>query len=84
MNGSTSKSRYYVVFDGAWKIQCDGENSEPYRHKRDAFKDAVALAHLDVRSGRKADVIVQCDDDTFRPQWDSTRDPYPPPLVPES
>jgi hypothetical protein len=83
MNGSMSKSRYYVVFDGAWKIQCDGENSEPYRHKRDAFKDAVALAHLDVRSGRDADVIVQCDDDTFRPQWDSTRDPYPPPLVPE-
>ena len=84
MDGSMSKSRYYVVYDGAWKIQCDGENSEPYRHKRDAFKDAVALAHLDVRSGRNADVIVQCDDDTFRPQWDSTRDPYPPPLVPES
>ena len=61
MNGSMSKSRYYVVYDGAWKIQCDGENSEPYRHKRDAFKDAVALAHLDVRNGRDADVIVQCD-----------------------
>jgi hypothetical protein len=84
MNGSTSKSHYYVVYDGAWKIQCDGENSEPYRRKRDAFKDAVALAHLDVRNGREAHVIVQGEDDMFRPQWDSRRDPYPPPLVPES
>jgi hypothetical protein len=84
MNATTSKARYYVVYDGAWKIQCDGENSEPYRHKRDAFKDAVALAHLDVRSGRDADVVVQGEDFSFRPQWDSTRDPYPPPLVPES
>jgi hypothetical protein len=51
---------------------------------RDAFRDAVALAHLDVRNGREADVVVQCEDARFRPQWDSTRDPYPPPLVPES
>ena len=53
------------------------------RRRSDAFKDAVALAHLDVRSGREADVIVQCEDDMFRPEWDSTRDSYPPPLVPE-
>ena len=59
MDGATTKSRYYVVYDGAWKIQCDGENSEPYQHRSDAFKDAVALAHLDVRNGREADVIVQ-------------------------
>ena len=84
MDVSANRSRYYVVYDGAWKIQCDGENSEPYRRKRDAFKDAVALAHLDVRNGRKADVVVQCADDMFRPEWDSTRDPYPPPLVPKS
>jgi len=84
MDGSTLKSHYYVVFDGAWKIQCDGENSEPYRHKRDAFRDAVALAHLDVRSGREADVIVQSHDDTFRHEWVSSRDTYPPPLVPEA
>ena len=39
------RSQYYVLFDGgAWKIQCDGENSEPYAERRDAFKDAVALA----------------------------------------
>jgi hypothetical protein len=68
---------------GAWKIQCDGENSEPYPRKRDAFKDAVALAHLDGREGREAAVIVQSDDDMFRPEWDSSRDPYPPPLAPE-
>jgi hypothetical protein len=84
MNGVATRSRYYVVYDGAWRIQCDGENSEPYRHKRDAFKDAVALAHLDRRNGREADVVVQGEDDSFRPQWDSARDPYPPPLVPES
>jgi len=72
-----------VVYDGAWMIQCDGENSEPYLHRNDAFRDAVALAHLDVRNGRLADVIVQSEDDLFRQQWDSTRDPYPPPLVPE-
>lgn len=82
MDGSTLKSHYYVVFDGEWKIQCDGENSEPYRHKHDAFRDAVALAHLDMRSGREADVIVQSRD-KFRPEWDSSRDAYPPPLVPE-
>jgi hypothetical protein len=83
MAGSTTKSRYYVVYDGAWMIQCDGENSEPYQHRNDAFRDAVALAHLDVRNGRMADVIVQSEDDMFQPGWDSTRDPYPPPLVPE-
>jgi hypothetical protein len=84
MSELANKSRYYVVFDGAWKIQCDGENSEPYECKRDAFKDAVALAHLDGRNGRQADVVVQSQDDLFRQEWDSTRDPYPPPLVPES
>jgi hypothetical protein len=83
MNGP-SKSHYYVVYDGAWKIQCDGENSEPYRRKYDALRDAVGLAHLDVRNGREVDVIVQDDNDEFRPQWDSTLDPEPPPLVPEA
>jgi hypothetical protein len=78
-----ARTRYYVVYDGDWKIQCDGENSEPYRLRRDAFKDAVALAHLDRRNGREADVIVQCGETSFRPEWDSTRDSYPPPLVPE-
>ena len=77
-------SHYFVLYeDGAWKIQCDGENSEPYADKHQAFKDAVGLAHLDDRNGREAQVIVQCEDDLFRPEWDSSRDPYPPPLVPE-
>ena len=54
------RSRYFVVFDGdAWKIQCDGENSDAYPRKRDAFRDAVALVHLDDKNGRQADVIVQ-------------------------
>lgn len=78
------RSHYYVMFDGgAWKIQCDGENSEPYERRRDAFKDAVALAHLDDSLGREAAVIVQCEDAVFRPVWDSATDVYPPPLVPE-
>jgi hypothetical protein len=68
---------------GAWTIQCDGENSEPYTSKHAAFRDAVGLAHLDDRNGRDAEVIVQTDDDMFRPEWDSTKDSYPPPLVPE-
>ena len=80
---ASNRAHYYVVYDGEWKIQCDGENSEPYSRRNDAFKDAVALAHLDVRNGREADVIVQCEDDLFRPEWDSSRDSYPPPLVPE-
>jgi hypothetical protein len=83
MEASTTRSRYFVVYDGAWRIQCDGENSEPYERRSDAFKDAVALAHLDTRNGRQADVIVQCENELFRPQWDSTKDSYPPPLVPE-
>lgn len=83
MDGLPVKSRYYVVYDGAWVIQCDGENSEPYQRRSDAFRDAVALAHLDTRNGREADVIVQSEDDLFHPAWDSTRDTYPPPLVPE-
>jgi hypothetical protein len=78
------RSRYFVVYDGnGWTIQCHGENSEPYPHRQDAFRDAVALAHLDGRRGRGADVIVQCDDDLFRPEWTSGKDAYPPPLVPE-
>jgi hypothetical protein len=78
----TNRAHYYVVYDGEWKIQCDGENSEPYRRRSDAFKDAVALAHLDERNGREAEVIVQTDT-VFRPAWDSSRDSYPPPLVPD-
>ena len=61
-----------------------GENSEPYPRRYEALRDAVGLAHLDVRNGRDAQVIVQDEDDSFRPQWDSSRDPEPPPLVPES
>jgi hypothetical protein len=79
------RSHYYVMYEnGMWKIQCDGENSEPYRRKRDAFRDAVALAHLDERNGRQAEVFIQSRDFMFRPAWTSDRDPYPPPLVPES
>lgn len=78
------RSHYFVVYDSdGWKIQCDGENSEPYDSRGEAFRNAVALAYLDDRNGRKADVIVQDDDFGFRPEWDSSRDPYPPPLVPE-
>jgi hypothetical protein len=78
------RSHYYVLFDGgSWKIQCDGENSEPYVRRRDAFKDAVALAHLDETNGREAEVIVQGEDTMFRPAWQSSKDVYPPPLVPE-
>ena len=86
MGGShrMDRSHYYVVYDrDGWKIQCDGENSELYRSKRQAIKDAVGLAHLDDRNGREADVVVQCEDKMFRPAWDSSRDCYPPPLVPE-
>jgi len=82
MNETMTRSSYYVVYDGDWKIQCDGENSEPYERKSDAFRAAVALAHLDERNGRPAHVIVQ-NDDEFRPAWDSRSDSYPPPLVPE-
>ena len=34
----TNRAHYYVVYDGEWKIQCDGENSEPYSRRSDAFK----------------------------------------------
>ena len=84
MNRTLGQSRYYVIFDGgAWKIQCDGENSEPYSRRHEAFRDAVALAHLDETNGRDAAVIVQDRDAMFRPAWDSSKDVYPPPLVPE-
>jgi hypothetical protein len=80
-----AQSHYYVMFDkDGWRIQCDGENSDPYPRKRDAFRDAVGLAHLDDRNGRQAHVIVQSEDEVFRSEWDSRRDSYPPPLVPES
>jgi hypothetical protein len=77
------RSHYYVMFDGdAWKIQCDGENSEPYPDRRNALRDAVALAQLDDRNGRRAAVIVQGDDEMFRPEWDSGAGSHSPPLVP--
>lgn len=82
MSATATKAHYYVVYDGAWKIQCDGENSDPYPRRYDALRDAVGLAHLDVRNGRDVDVIVQ-ERDGFHPQWDSTLDRDPPPLVPE-
>ena len=79
------RCHYYVIYDdGGWRIQCDGENSDLYPHRRDAFRDAVALAHLDDRLGRQAEVFVQGDDLMLRPQWDSATDPYPPPLVPSN
>lgn len=78
------RSHYHVMFDkDVWKIQCDGENSESYLHKRDAVRDAVGLAHLDDKNGRQADVIVLCEDGMFRPKWLSCADAYPPPLVPD-
>ncbi len=78
-----TKSRYFVVFDqDGWKIQCDGENSEVYESRTEAVRDAVALAYLDDRNGRDSDVIVQSRNG-FAPEWDSRRDVYPPPLVPE-
>lgn len=78
------RCHYYVMFDDdGWKIQCDGENSEPYPRRGAAFRDAVALAHLDTRNGRPAGVFVQGADAMFRPLWDSATDTYPPPLVPE-
>lgn len=85
MNAATHtiSSRYFVVYDqDGWRIQCDGENSEAYVNRADAVRDAVALAHLDDRNGREADVVVQFDD-TFRSQWNSRSDVYPPPLVPD-
>ena len=81
---TVERTHYFVVYDGeGWKIQCEGENSEPYSSKSEAFRDAVALAHLDERNGWEAAVIVQSNDGMFRPEWDSSRDTYPPPLVPE-
>ncbi len=78
-----NRSHYFVVFDqDGWRIQCDGENSETYANRHDAVRDAVSLAHLDGRNGRDAEVIVQ-DADRFRPAWNSRRDSYPPPLVPD-
>ena len=38
------RSHYYVVYDGGWLIQCDGENSEPYHDKQDAFR--LSLIHI--------------------------------------
>ena len=74
--------RYFVMQDaGAWKIQCDGENSDPFPTLQDAIKGAVELAHLDDRNGRAAKVVVQSDDG-FRTRWESGRDSYPP-LVPD-
>ena len=79
-----SKSRYYVVYDGGWMIQCDGENSEPYLHRKRCLPGCGgAWPTSTSATAAQADVIVQCDDDLFRPEWDSSRDPYPPPLVPE-
>ena len=76
------RSCYYVMFDnGAWTIQCDGENSDPYADRRGALKDAIALAQLDEKNGRQARVIVQCEDKMFRPEWDSST--CSPTLVPE-
>jgi hypothetical protein len=78
------RCRYFVVYDGsAWAIQCDGVNSEAYSRRVDAFRDAVALAHLDEQNGREADVIVQSEGDIFRAEWVSSKDAYPPPLVPD-
>ena len=74
---------YYVMFDNdAWVIQCDGESSYPYADKRDALRDAVALAQLDRKNGRHAAVFVQGDDQMPRSEWHSTARCYSPPLAP--
>ena len=72
--------QYYVMHDGAgWRIQSDGENSEAFLSRQEAIRNAVALAHLDDQNGRAARVVAQNDDSIFRPEWDSSSDPYPPP-----
>jgi hypothetical protein len=78
-----AQSHYYVIFDnGAWSIQCDGENSEPYPDKRGALRDAIALAQLDERNGWQSRVIAQCEDEMFRPEWVSSEVSFSPPLAP--
>jgi hypothetical protein len=77
--GRMDRHHYYVMQDRAgWRIQSDGENSEPFATKRDAVRGAVDLAHLDERNGRPARVVVQGEDHLFRPGWNSGSDPYPP------
>ena len=71
--------QYYVMHDGAgWRIQSDGENSEAFLSRQEAIRNAVALAHLDERNGRRAKVVAQDHDAMFRPYWNSGIDPYPP------
>ena len=73
--------QYYVMHDGVgWRIQSDGENSEAFLSRQEAIRNAVALAHLDDSCGRTARVVAQVEEDSiFRPEWDSSTDPYPPP-----
>jgi len=58
-------------FDGDWKISADGENPRRTGAGSTRSMDAVGLAHLDVRTGREVEVIVQDTDSS--PGWDSAR-----------
>jgi hypothetical protein len=64
--------RYYVIEeDSGWTIQSGGENSDPFKSRKDAVHAASALARLDMRRGRRAEIVVLGDDNMFHLQWEA-------------
>jgi hypothetical protein len=64
--------RYYVIEDeGGWIIQTGGENSDPFASRQDAVHAATALARLDLRLGRDAEIVVLGDDNMFHLEWEA-------------
>lgn len=71
--------QYFVVNDGAWKIDFKGKKFGPYPTQASAISAATDAAYdMGFRGGQNAQVLAQDEGDEFHVKW-SYGDPYTPP-----
>lgn len=70
------RAQYFVVFhEKQWKIRYEGKHYGPFKTQKEAIQQAIMAAK---KSGLKAQVLVQGEDNRFRTEWTYGNDPYPP------
>jgi hypothetical protein len=61
----------YFVFlhEGEWKISHDEKQDGPYVSQRAAITAAVARARMAAKRGKRSQVMVQEEENSFREEW---------------
>lgn len=66
----------YFVFrhEGEWKISHDEKQDGPYVSQRAAITAAVARARMAAKRGKRSQVMVQEEGNSFREEWNYRSD----------